>query len=346
MELKDKIKRLTNAYGVSGDERREISPIAAELMKPYVDKVEIDEFGNVIGYKKCGVKNAPKLLLAAHIDQIGFVITEITDEGFLRFAPIGGVDSRMLLGSELTVLTQKGPITGVVSSVPPHLQKPGDSSKSVKIQDMTLDIGMTGAQARRAVRVGDYAAFAHDTIDLLGDRVCGKAMDDRACFVCVLHALELLKDAPLAMDIIAVGTTKEEVGAHGAGSVTYRYRPEYAIAIDVGHARTPDVSPDRVPCELGKGPMIAIGSNSRPNFARRVMEIARAKEIPYQLEVCPSSTGTDAMKMQIVESGCCTLVISLPLKYMHSPVEVLSMSDVKNVGRLLAELAKSFDGRL
>lgn len=344
MELKDKIKKLTNAFGVSGDEY-EASEIACELLKPYVDSAEIDKFGNVIGYKSCGIPGAPTLMLDAHLDQIGFLVTQVTDEGFVRFMGMG-VDQRMLPGSELLIKTRKhGKIMGIVAAMPPHLQKPGDSAKSIPIEEMVVDIGMTGPEAKKIVNVGDYMIFMGDTMDLQGDSLTGRAMDDRACFCCLLHAMELMKDKSLKVDIIVVGSTKEEVGGHGAQAVTYKTMPEYAIAVDVTHGKTAD-SAGQVDNEMGKGPVICVGSNSRPNFARKMMEVARAKEIPYQVDAAGSHTGTNAWAMQTVRTGVCTLVVSLPLKYMHSPVEVLRMSDVENVGKLLAEFAMQFEGRL
>ena len=259
-----------------------------------------------------------------------------------------GVDQRMLLGSELTVLTHTGKrLPGVVAAMPPHLQNPGDNKKSVPIDKMVVDIGMTGEQAKKEVRVGDYMAFAGDAMDLLGDVVCGKSMDDRACFVCILHALELLKDKPLAVDVIVTGTTKEEVGGHGAQTRAWHERPDLAIAIDVCHAKTPDAGPgDRVH-EFGGGAVVTVGINSNPHFARRMMEVARAKQIPYQVDAAPSHTGTNAWPIQVVAEGITTLVVSLPLKYMHSPVEMLCMSDVKHVGALLAAFVEDLkEGQL
>ena len=345
MTFTENLKRLVNAYGVSGDEF-DVAKIAAEILSPLVDKVEIDKLGNVVGYKSCGKPNAKKLMLDAHIDQIGFLVTEITKEGFLRFMGMG-VDQRMLIGSELTVLPKGGkPLYGVVSSTPPHVQKPGDQSKAVPISDMVLDIGMPYEMAIKHVQVGDYMAFAGDAIDLLNGCVCGKSMDDRACFMTIVHALELMQDKPFDVDLIIVGSTKEEVGGHGAISRTYLDKPDYAIAIDVGHAKTADSGPMDRTHEFGEGPIVGIGANSIAKFARKMVEVARAKEIPYQVEAIPSHSGTNAWGIQIVEDGVCTLVISLPLRYMHSPVEMLTMSDVYNVGKLLCEFILAFDGNL
>ena len=343
MSLADKIKKLTNAYGVSGDEFR-ISKIAAELMAPYCDRVEIDDFGNVLGYRDCGIPGAKTVMLDAHIDQIGFLITEVTEEGFLRFTTVGGVDQRMLLGSELTILTKKGPILGIVAAIPPHLQKDGDDKKSVPIPEMVVDIGMTGEQAKKVVRVGDYMAFANDAMELQGDALCGKAFDDRACLVCLLHTMDLLQGKPLAVNVVVSASTKEETGFQGGISAGFKVQPDYAIAVDVTHARTGDAP--QVIVKLGDGPNVDMGSNSNPKFAKRVIEVARAKQIPHIVTSCPAGSGTNAWPIQMQGQGVTTLVVSLPLKYMHSPVEMLRMSDVKNVGKLLAAFIETFDGRL
>ena len=343
MTLTDKIKRLTAVYGVSGDEFR-VAKIAAEMMAPYCDRVEIDDFGNVLGYRDCGIPGAKTVMLDAHIDQIGFLITEVTEEGFLRFTTVGGVDQRMLLGSELTVLTKKGPILGIVAAIPPHLQKDGDDKKSVPIPEMVVDIGMTGEQAKKAVRVGDYMAFANDAMELQGDALCGKAFDDRACLVCLLHTMDLLQGKPLAVNVVVSASTKEETGFQGGISAGFKVQPDYAIAVDVTHARTGDAP--QVIVKLGDGPNVDMGSNSNPKFAKRVIEVARAKQIPHIVTSCPAGSGTNAWPIQMQGQGVTTLVVSLPLKYMHSPVEMLRMSDVKNVGKLLAAFIETFDGRL
>ncbi len=343
MTLADKIKKLTNAYGVTNDEHR-VARIAAELMEPYCDRVEIDDFGNVLGWRDCGIPGAKTVMLDAHIDQIGFMITEVTDQGFLRFTTVGGVDQRMLLGSELTVLTKKGPILGIVAAIPPHLQKPGDDRKSVPIPEMVVDIGMTGPQAKKAVRVGDYMAFANDAMELQGDALCGKAFDDRACLVCLLHAMELLQGKQLQVNLVLSASTKEETGFEGAIANGFKVQPDFGIAVDVTHARTGDAP--HVICKLGDGPDITLGSNSNPKFARRMIEVARAKQIPHIVTATPGASGTNAWPIQMQGKGVTTLVVSLPLKYMHSPVEMLRMSDVKNVGKLIAAFIETFDGRL
>lgn len=342
MTLQEKIRKLTSEYGVSGDEHR-VAEIARELMEPYCDRVEVDAFGNVLGWRDCGIPGAKTVLLDAHIDQIGFTVTEVTEDGFLRFTTEGGVDQRMLLGSELTVLTRdRGPILGIVAAMPPHLQKAGDQKKSVPIPEMVVDIGMTGPQARETVHVGDFMAFANDMMELKNDSICGKAFDDRACLVCLLHAMELLQDKKLPVNVVLSASTKEETGFDGGLINAYKVHPDYAIAVDVTHARTGDAP--QVCAKLGDGAILSIGSNSLPRLAKKAMEVARAKEIPHLAECCPSRSGTHAWPIQTQREGCQTLVISLPLKYMHSPVELVRMEDVKSVGRLTAEFILSLEG--
>ncbi|MBQ2865130.1 MAG: M42 family peptidase [Clostridia bacterium] len=340
MELVDKIKRLTSEFGVSGDEKR-VSAIAAELLREYTDEVQIDEFGNVTGFLSCGVEGAPTLMLDAHIDQIGFIVTGITDGGFLRFMAIG-VDQRMLPGSELAVLTREGVIRGVVGTIPAIMQD--DPTASIPIGDMTVDIGMTAEEARRVVRVGDYMAFYNPPFELLGNKLCSKALDDRACFVCILHALELLRNKQLKVNLLVCASIKEELGGHGSLYVAYRHKPEFAIAIDVSHAKTQDAP--EVVCELGKGPIIDIGYNSRPELFALVKKAADDNNIPYQVTPCPAGSGTNAWSIQLAGKGVGTFVMSLPLKYMHSPVEVLHTEDVRNTGALIAAFAQAFDGRV
>ena len=343
MELFEQLKLLCGEDGVSGDEKR-VAERAAELLRPLCDSVEIDSFCNVIAKRASSNPDAPTLLLDAHIDQIGFLITEITSGGFLRFLSVGGVDPRMLPGSEVTVLTREhGALRGVIGAVPPHLQN-GDQTKAPAIDTMTIDLGMTYDQAKAAVRVGDYAVFKSKPLDLQNGQLCSRALDDRACLICIIHALTLLADKPLPLNIVVSASTKEELGGHGSQFICEKIKPDYAIAVDVTHAKTPD-SPDTVG-RLGKGASVSIGSNSRPELAEKIIASAKRHGIPFQTSACCGHSGTNAWSMQPVAEGVGTLVLSLPLKYMHSPVEVLDREDVLNTGALIAAFVSDFDGRV
>lgn len=342
MDLKDKLKRLSDTDGVTGNEYQ-VSQVVSEFLTPYMDQVTIDRFGNVSGFKSCHRQNAKSILLDAHIDQIGFRVTQITEQGFLRFNDIG-VDPRMLPGAEINVLTQSGPIPGIICTLPPHMQKKGENKQAIPMNRMLVDIGANnGAEARKMVRLGDYMVFRMKAFDLMGDMFCGRAMDDRACFCCILYAMELLESVLLPIDVYVSGSTKEEIGGHGGQAAAYRINPDYAIVLDVTHARTED-SPE-ISVKLGDGAVISTGPNSRPEFAAFAEEIALAKRIPFVRHSAPENTGTHARTIQLQRNGISTLLISLPLKYMHSPVEVLRMSDIQACGNLLAEILKAMEGR-
>ena len=225
--------------GPSGFERA-VAEQAVELMRPYVDEAAVDRFGNAIGVRLCGRPGAKKLLLDAHLDEIGLMVTGV-EEGFLRFRTIGGVDPRMLPDRELTVMTQP-PILGVVACLPPHVLQAEDMKKSIPIDDLRVDVGMSQEQAEAAIPIGTPMVFRGGSFALDGDKLCGKSMDDRSCFVTLLRAAELLKDKPLDVDLYIMGSTREEVSGAGAKVGTYGINPDFCVAVDVTHGKTPDAN--------------------------------------------------------------------------------------------------------
>ena len=311
---------------------------ARELLEPLMDEVWIDRLGNVIGVRRCGRENAKKLLLDAHLDEIGLMVTGIED-GFLRFRSIGGVDPRMLPDRELTVLTEP-PLFGVVACMPPHVLKEGEADKSIPISELYIDIGMSQEQAEKAIPIGTPISYRGSCFPLGEKEVCGKSMDDRSCFVTLLRAAELLKDKKLDVDLYIMGSTREEVAGTGAVVGAYAVAPDWCVAVDVTHGRTPDGPKDRS-CELGKGPAIGIGPNMTTWMTERMIAKAEENAIPWQGEVMAGHTDTNGWHMQIVREGIATSVVSLPLKYMHTPIEVLDLDDVEYVARLLAAFAEN-----
>lgn len=342
MDLLQKIVLLSDAWGVSGDEAI-VAHQAEELLRPLVDRTTIDDMGNLVGYRISGRKGALKLMLDAHLDQVGLMVTEVTDTGFARFAAIG-VDPRMLLSREMVVMTDTGPIWGVVSALPPHMQRPGDDKKTIAVTDMLLDLGMDGGRARKLVKVGDLATFDAGAIPLLNGLVSGKALDNRSGFACLLQALEALGERELPYDLIVVGSSREETGFYGSAWRAEVDRPDYFIAVDVCHARTGDNKPyDRVH-EMGGGPVIGLGANSVPRFANMLIDVACRSAIPYQIEAIPKSSHTNAWAAQTTATGTVSAVVSLPIRYMHSPVETLCIEDAIALSRLIADFCLSFDG--
>ena len=331
MDIRKTLDTLCSMAGPSGFERA-VAEQAVELMRPYVDEAAVDRFGNAIGVRLCGRPGAKKLLLDAHLDEIGLMVTGV-EEGFLRFRTIGGVDPRMLPDRELTVMTQP-PILGVVACLPPHVLQAEDMKKSIPIDDLRVDVGMSQEQAEAAIPIGTPMVFRGGSFALDGDKLCGKSMDDRSCFVTLLRAAELLRDRELDVDLYLLGSTREEVSGAGATVGTWAVQPDFCVAVDVTHGKTPDGPADKA-FAIGGGPAIGVGPNMTRWMTDRMLAKAKERQIPYQLEVMSGHTGTNGWEMQISREGVATSVLSLPLKYMHSPIEVLSLADMEQVAALL-----------
>ena len=306
--------------------------VAAELLAPLVDEVYTDPMGSVVGVRRCGRPEAAKLLLDAHLDEIGLMVTGV-EEGFLRFAPIGGVDPRMLPGREVTVLTNP-PIIGVVACLPPHVQGKEDADRAIPLSELFVDVGLGQEEAAARVPIGTPMVFRGGCTSLSHGKLCGKAMDDRACFAALLRCAELLRERPLDVDLYVLGSTREEVSAAGARCAAFSIAPDFCVAVDVTHGNTPDARDKGF--DLGSGAAIGVGPNMTGWMTRRLIRRAEERKIPYTLEVMGGDTGTNAWPMQVSREGIATAVVSLPLRYMHSPIEVLDQQDVEQVARLLA----------
>ena len=326
MDMRQVLETLCGCTAPSGFEGP-AAEAAKALLAPLVDEVSIDRMGNLIGVRRCGIEGAKTILLDAHLDEIGLIVTG-AEEGFLRFRTIGGVDPRMLPGREVTILAMP-PIVGIVASPTPQQS---DMDKAVPIQDLVIDAGLTQEQAEGLV--GTPMVYRGACFPLGEDQVCGKAMDDRSCFAILLRCLELLKDKELDVDVYVMGSTREEVSGVGATVGTWAVQPNCCIAVDVTHGRTPDGPADKT-FVLGGGPAIGVGPNMTRWMTQRLLDKAKEREIPFQQEVMSGHTGTNGWEMQISREGVATAVLSLPLKYMHSPIEVLSLTDLEHTAALL-----------
>ena len=286
------------------------SRAAAELLRPLADEVTVDRMGSVLALRRCGREGAKRLLLDAHLDEIGFVVTG-HEEGYLKFAPLGGVDPRMLPDRELTVLTDP-PLAGVVACLPPHVQTREDMDKSIPIRELCLDVGLSQEEAERRVPVGTPAVF-------------------RA----LLGALELLKDRRLDVDLYVLGSVCEEVDSTGAVTAAYGVVPDLCAAVDVTHGDSPD-APKEKTFPLGKGPVIGVGPNCTRWMEQRMRRKAEELGMAVQTEVMAGHSGTNGWPLQVSREGVATAVLSLPLRYMHTPIEVISRRDLEDLARLLA----------
>lgn len=328
MDTEKLIKRLTEERGVSGNEAR-VAALVQSIAMPFCDEVYINKLGSVVMVKRCGKKDAKKVMIDGHIDEIGLMVTGIYDKGFVSFTQVGGTDMKTLLASMVTIHGTED-IPGVIGSVPPHLAKKEDDL--LKMDKLYIDTGLTKEEAEQKICIGDTVSFDCETVKM-GCCMAGKTMDDRASIASMILALEKLKNISLEVDVYFVGAVQEEVGLRGAMTAAYEINPDAAIAIDVCHATTPDNTDNAF--VLGKGIVLTMGPNIHPSVFSWLKQTAERYNIPYQLEACGGDTGTDAWAIQIAQNGIPTALLSLPLRYMHSSVETLQISDVENTANLL-----------
>ena len=337
MNYEEMLGRLCALSGPSGFEEK-VARAAEDLLRPLVDEVYTTRLGSVVGVRRCGRENAHKLLLDAHLDEIGFIVTG-HDEGFLRFAPLGGVDPRMLPDREVVVLTDP-PIHGVVACLPPHVQTAEDMDKSLPVKDLYIDVGLSREEAEKRIPIGTPAAYRGGCAPLGEDLLSGKALDDRCGFAVLLDVLERLKGKELPVDLYVLGSTQEETHSTGAITAAYEIAPRLCVAVDVTHGDSPDASKHET-FKLGGGPVIGVGPNCARSLSGRLKELAKELDMPIQLEVMSGSSGTNAWPIQVSREGVATAVVSIPERYMHTPVEVVHRKDLEDTAKLLAAFVES-----
>lgn len=339
-EITEILFKLTEQNGVSGDEFC-AAQTAAEIIKQYTDDVTVDDFGNVIANIGKRENRKPHVMLDAHIDEIGFIVTYITDEGFLKISNCGGIDRRLLLAQQVEVLCSDGKsVFGVITSTPPHLET--DDKKTPELSDVFVDVGMSKESAEKVISLGDRVIISNTPSTLLGDRVTSKCLDDRAGVVTLIYAVDMLKNEfdDLDCSLSVVFSSQEETGERGAKTAAYKVNPDIAVAVDVSFAKVQGDTKDS--CGLiGKGPMIGVSSSLSKHLSDKIINIAKDKAIPYQIEVMGGTTGTNADAIGVTRSGVKTVTVSIPLKYMHTPVEVISISDIESSAELIAEYIRS-----
>ncbi|MDR3239947.1 MAG: M42 family peptidase [Clostridiales bacterium] len=304
--------------------------------------VSADRFGNVIACKK-GKQGGGKLMFAAHMDEIGLMVSQIDEQGFLKFSPIGGCDQRTLLSQEVIVHGRRD-VFGVIGLKPPHLTSDEEQKKSVSIADMAIDIGFSQEEAEPLVRVGDIVTVRRKTIELRNDLLSGKSLDDKAGVAALLECAKNLVDYENTHDLYFAATAQKEAGIRGARAAAFNVNPDICVVVDAGFAKMPGLDAFSA-IELGKGPAIAVGPNIRYAIFEVLKETAEKNEIMFQIDPIPGMSYTDAMFIQIAGRGVATGLISLPLKYMHTSVETVSMKDVTRAGTLLSCFTRSLNSR-
>ena len=342
LNITESLTKLCRVPGPAGFEEL-VAECAKSMIEPFVDEVWTDVMGNVIGVRRCGKENAKKLLFDAHIDEIGFVVTGV-EEGFLRFSKLGGFDERVIPATGVMVCTDP-PLYGVISVLPPHVLKKKDVEKNFEMESLYIDVGLSQEEATKLVKPGTHGVFANEAKSFGKNMFYGKAIDDRAGLVAILRALELLKDAKLDVDLYVMASVQEEVGVRGATTGAYSIAPDYCIVIDVDHAKTPDTKPTETNINLGDGAIISRGPNMNQKLVNKLIALANEKDIKHQINVVATGmSGTNARAIQVSRGGVVTALVGLPMKYMHSAYEVISLDDVESIAQLLSEAAKALKG--
>jgi len=341
-EIQDLLENLSNAWGISGFEE-DIQRIVKAEVEPFVDEVMIDGIGNLIASRK---GDGPKVMLAAHMDEIGLITKFVDDSGYIRFVKVGGWFDQILLGQRVVIQGSKGLVYGVIGSKPPHLMDPEERKKPIKAEDMFIDIGCMSKEEVEPLGIAEGLPVIPDRSlrKLANDRMTSKAFDNRAGLVMVIEALKRIKKG---VAVTVVGTVQEEVGLKGARTSAYRVKPDVAIATDVC------ISGDHPGCEktystvkMGEGPAITVldaggrGIITPEPVLRWLKETAAKHEIPYQLDVSDGGT-TDATAIFLSRDGIPSSVISVPARYIHSPVEVVSLGDIDKGAELIARSVES-----
>lgn len=333
MDEKQLLKNLCTAHAPSGREHW-IHPLIKDAFEPYCE-IREGKLNNLYAIKKGKQSGTNKsIMLMAHSDEVFLMITEIMPNGFLKF--IGnGIDPKTLVSQEV-VIHGKKQIDGIIGIKPPHLMTDEEKEKSVTIEGLLIDTGYSKEKLQEFVTIGDYVTLKRDFYELLNNNVTCKATDDRAGIVAMYTCCKELEKINHDLDVYFVASCQEEVGHRGAKMSSYDLNPTLAIAIDVTFDNGPMGDTDREN-KIGGGPVVCVGPNIHPKFRGRLMEIADEYAIPYNIEVEPGNTGTDAWDIQVTRGGIPTLLISIPIKYMHTSVEVINMEDIKNTGRIIAK---------
>ena len=339
MKLEEQIAELSSQIGLSGSEK----PIANYLekkLKSLSIQTEIDRFGNVHGRMPAAVQPAKTLLLEAHMDQIGLMISGIDDGGYLKFVNLGGVDERILCGMEVKILSAP-PCYGVIGAYTPNLEDDEKKKRrNAKLEELRIDAGLSAEAARENIRVGSGVVMQAECTKLMDGKLSGMAMDNRAGVAAILECIANLQEEILPYNLEILFSTQEELGLHGAYTGIIPGMADAAIAVDVTHGTTPDSKEETGVFPLGSGAVICRGPNLHYDYTKQLISLARGQGVSHEIEVASGGSGTTAWAIQMIGTGIPVMLVSIPLRYMHTNVETLAVRDVQAVVQLLTAAAK------
>lgn len=336
-------RRLVETTGPSGYEE-ETQRVWRERVEAAAESVKTDRLGNSIATLK--PSGRPRVMLDAHVDEIGFIIKYIDDEGFLYFSPIGGFDPSTLPGNRVRILGKNGPVLGVLGRKPIHLVEEDERDKAPELKKMWIDIGASSrAEAETLVSIGDAGGRAHGMEHLHGNVVTANSLDDRVGGYIVAEVLRSLAARPLRAAVFAASSTQEEIGLRGVHASAYEIDAEIGVAVEVTWTSDhPHVKKDEIgSLVVGKGPALSRGANTNPRVFSRLVEAANAEGVPFQVEAEPRGTPTDQNVMQMTRRGMATGLISVPTRYLHTASEVLSLDDVDAAVAILTRFVSDLD---
>lgn len=340
----DFLKSMMGLASPSGYEMR-IQDLIRREMAGFCDAVETDVHGNAIGIRNPNA--AARIMLAGHCDEIGLMVTHIDDRGYIYFSSVGGIDVAVIVGQRVRIHAARSPVFGVIGRKPIHLMEAEERTKGVRIHELWIDIGAKDKKdAASAVAIGDYITIDVGFNEMRNGLVAGRGFDDRAGAFVVVETLRRLKGRTPKVGVFGVSTVQEEIGLRGARTSAYGIDPHIGIAVDVGFASDfPGSDPKIIgDCRLGRGVVLHRGPNINPVLGTMLEGAAKKRKIPVQIVAEPRTSGTDANAMQISRSGVATAVVSIPNRYMHTPVEVISLQDLDNASKLLAEFIMELKG--
>lgn len=340
----DFLRQLVETPSPSGFEQP-VQRLIKQQLECVADELTTDVMGNLIACLKGS--GSPRIMLAGHCDEIGFMVQYVDDRGYLYFGAIGGVDPHLSPGQRVEIHTDQGVVPGVIGKKAIHLIEQKERDKVIKLKQQYIDIGVqTRAEAEELVSIGDPVTLAVGLQPLQGRRVTARAFDDKMGAFIVTEVMKQVKQAgAIDADLYSVSTVQEEVGLRGGTTSSYGVNPDVGIVVEVTHATDyPEVEQNSIGrVELGKGPVLARGANINPVLFKLLVDTAKAEEIPVQIVGIPRATGTDANVMQLSRGGVATALLSIPLRYMHTPVETLDLEDLELAIKLLTAVVARID---
>ncbi len=333
-DIQQFLKKMISVSGLSGYEAP-VRQVIEEAWRPLTDEITMSRLGSLHALKRGdGAEPRPGILIATHMDAIGLMVSRIVD-GFLYVTEIGGIDPRVLAGQPVTVHGRES-VPGIIIEPPSWLLPPDNQSGSISLENLLIDTGLPVRKVNDLIRIGDQVSFATEPFEMGKQFLAGHSLDNRTSVAALTHALDVLQTRSHAWDVWAVATVQEEETMAGAATSAFDLQPELAIAIDVTFGKGPG-TPNEKAFGLGDGPVLGLGPNIHPGVHKAIKAAADRLEMSTQLEPLPRHSGTDAFALQVAQFGIPTMVISIPLRYMHTPLEVIHMKDVTRTGRLLGE---------